>query len=81
MKLLQQGILEPECYYNLVYRTRKNAGKSTFSEQLRKLINSYKRIGLNPHVMRQTTCLVVNPITVDIYGLLLNCTAVVRVSD
>ena len=81
MKLLQQGILEPEFYYNLVYRTRKIAGKSTFSEQLRKLINSYKRIGHNPHVMRQTTCLVVNPITVDIYGLLLNCTAVVRVSD
>ena len=38
-KLLQQGISEPEFYGDLVYRIRKNVGKSNFSEQFRKLIN------------------------------------------
>ena len=40
---LQQGISEPEFYGDLVYRFRKNVGKSNFSEQFRKLINRYKR--------------------------------------
>ena len=31
-----------------------------FSEQFRKLIIRYKRIGYNPYVMRQTACLVIN---------------------
>ena len=48
-KLLQQGIWEPEFYGNLVYRIRKNVGKSNFSEQFRKLINRYKRKGYNPY--------------------------------
>ena len=33
--LLQQGISEPEFYGDLVYRFRKNVGKSNFSEQFR----------------------------------------------
>ena len=52
--LLQQGILEPEFYGDLVYRFRKNVGKSNFSEQFRKLINRYKRIGYSLDIMRQT---------------------------
>ena len=64
-KLLQQGISEPEFYGDLVYRIRKIVEKSTFSEQFRKLINRYKRMGYNPSVMRQTACLVINPISVD----------------
>ena len=57
-KLLQQGISEPEFYGDLVYKIRKIVGKFIFSEQFRKLINRYKRIGYNPYVMRQTACLV-----------------------
>ena len=49
-KLLQQGISEPEFYGDLVYRIRKIVGKSNFSEQVRKLINRYKRIGYNPYI-------------------------------
>ena len=60
--LLQQGISEPEFYGDLVYRFRKIVGKSNFSEQFRKLINRYKRIGYSLDIMRQTACLVVNPI-------------------
>ena len=62
--LLQQGISEPEFYGDLVYRFRKIVGKSNFSEQFRKLINRYKRIGYSLDIMRQTACLVVNPIIV-----------------
>ena len=72
--LLQQGLSEPEVYGDLVYRIRKIVGKSKFAEQFRKLINRYKRIGYNPYIMRQTACLVVNPVTVDSYVLLFNCT-------
>ena len=65
--LLQQGISEPEFYGVLVYRVRKIVGKSNFSEQFRKLINRYKRIGYSLDIMRQTACLVINPIIVDGY--------------
>ena len=45
-----------------------------FSEQFRKLINRYKRIGYSLDIMRQTACLVVNPIIVDDFASLFNCT-------
>ena len=32
-------------------------------------------------IMRQSACLVVNPITVDSYGFLINCTTVGQASD
>ena len=79
--LLQQGISEPEFNGDLVYRFRKNVGKSNFLEQFRRLINRYKRIGYSLDFMRQTACLVVNPIIVDGYASLFNCTTAVRASD
>ena len=79
--LLQQGISEPEFYGDLVYRFKKIVGKSNFSEQFRKLINRYKRIGYKLDIMRQTACLVVNLIIVDGYASLFNCTTAVRTSD
>ena len=50
--LLQQGISEPEFYGDLVYKFRKIVGKSNFSEQFRKLINRYKRIGYSLDILR-----------------------------
>ena len=47
-----------------------------FSDQFRKIIMRYKRIGYNLNVMRQSACLVINPITVDGYATLFNCTPV-----
>ena len=79
--LLQQGISKPEFYGDLVYRFRKIVGNSNFSEQFRKLINRYKRIGYRLDIMRQTACLVVNPIIVDGCASLFNCTTAVRASD
>ena len=52
-----------------------------FSDQVKKNIMRYKRIGYNLNVMRQSACLVINPITVDGYATLLNCTPVDRASD
>ena len=52
-----------------------------FSDQFRKIIMCYKRIGYNLNVIRQSACLVINPITVDSYAALFNCTPVDRASD
>ena len=52
-----------------------------FSDQFRKKLMRYKRIGSNLNVIRQSACLVINPIMVDGYAALFNCTPVDRVSD
>ena len=52
-----------------------------FSDQFRKNIRRYKRIGYNLNVMRQSACLGINPITIDAYAALFNCTPVDRASD
>ena len=79
--LLHQGLSEPEFYGDLVYKFKKIRGKTDFSDQFRKIIMRYKRIGYNLNVMRQSACLVINPITVDGYATLFNCTPVDRASD
>ena len=52
-----------------------------FSDQFRKIIMPYIRIGYNLNVMRQSACLVMNPIKVDGYAALFNRTPVDRASD
>ena len=52
-----------------------------FSYQFRKIITRYRRIGYNLNVMRQSACLVFNPIMVDNYAAFFNCTPVGRASD
>ena len=39
------------------------------------------RVGYNLDIMRQSACLVLNPITVYSYGFLFNCTTVGQASD
>ena len=57
-------------------------GKSNFAKKkIENLSTVIKKIGYNPYIMRQTACLVVNPITVDSYALLFNCMTVGRASD
>ena len=75
---MQRGISEPELYGDLVYRFRKIVGKSNFSEYLENLLTVIKEIGYSLDIMRQTACLVVNPIIVDGYASLFNCTMAVR---
>ena len=79
--LLQQGISEPIFYGDLVYKFKRIVGKPNFSDQFKKIVNRYLRVGYNLDIMRQSACLVLNPITVYSYGLLFNCTMVGQASD
>ena len=79
--LLHQGLSEPEFYGDLVYKFKKNEGRADFSDQFRKIIVRYKSIGYNINIMRQSACLVFNPITVNNFASLFNCTPGVRLSD
>ena len=56
-------------------------GRTDFSDQFRKIILCHKRIGYDLNIMRQSTCLVINPITVDNFAALFNCMPVDRASD
>ena len=71
--LLKQGLSEPECYGDLVYKFRKACACNDFSTQFRKIILRYKKIGYNINVIRQTAYMVVNPITVNNFASLFNC--------
>ena len=51
------------------------------SDQFRKITIRYKRIGYNMNAMRQTACLLVNPVTVDNFADIFKCTPVGRASD
>ena len=72
--LLQQGISEPIFYSDLVYKMRRIVGKPNFSDQFKKIVIRYIRVGYNLDIMRQSACLVLNPITSYSYGFLFNCT-------
>ena len=78
--LLLQGLSEPEFYRNL-YKFRKIIGKNDFPYHFKKIIAPYKKIGYNIDILRQTACLVVNPIKVNSFAYLFNCTTVGQASD
>ena len=56
-------------------------GRTDFSDQFQKMIIRHKRIGYDLNVMRQSACLVINPITVDNVAAFFNCTPVDRAPD
>ena len=79
--LLCHELSEPEFYGDLVYKLKKIVGSNNFSAQFIKIISHYKQICCNINILQQTACLVVNPITVDNFAFLFNCTLVGRNSD
>ena len=79
--LLQQALSELEFYDDLVYKLRKNVSRADLSDQFKKVIIPNKRTGYNINVMRQPACLVINPITVDSFASLFNCTPVGSAAD
>ena len=79
--LLNEGLSVPEFYGDLVYKFKKLIGSNDFSFQFRKIITRCRRIGYNLNVMRQSACLVFNPIMVDNYAAFFNCTPVAWASD
>ena len=64
-------IVENICFWLLQY----------FSNQLKKIVKRYTKVGYSLDVMRQSACLVLNQITVYSYGFLLNFTTVGQASD
>ena len=66
---------------NQNFRIKNIRGMTDFSDQFSKIIMRYKCIGYNLNLMRQYACLVINPIKVDGYAALFNCTPVDRASD
>ena len=77
---LQQGISEPIFYGDLVYKFKRIVGKTNFSDQFKKSVKIYIRVGYNLDIMRQSEYLVLKPITVYSYGFLFNCTTVGQAS-
>ena len=70
--LLHQGLSELEFYGDLVYKFEKIEGRADFSDQFRKIIVRYKRIGYNINIMLQSACLLFNPNTVNNFPLQLH---------
>ena len=64
MNVLQQGISAPVFYDDLVYKFKRIVQEPNFSDQFKKIIKRYKRVGYNMDIVRQSACLVLNPITV-----------------
>ena len=62
-------------------RSLRIFGKPNFSDQLKKIVKRYIRVGYNFDIMRQSACLVLKEITVYSYGFLFNCTTVGQASD
>ena len=70
---MQKGICNPD-FYEII-------GNPNFSNLFKRIVNRFKRAGYTLGIMRQTACLVFNPILVEGYAALFNCTAVVQASD
>ena len=79
--LLQQSISEPIFYGVSVYKFKRIMEKPNFSDQFKKIVKLYIRVGYNLDIMRQSACLYLNPITVYSYGSLFNCTTEGQASD
>ena len=79
--LLGEGLSEPDFYGDLVYKLKKIVGSNIFSVQLIEIISHYKKIDYNINVLKQTACLVVNPITVGNLAFPFNCMPMGHTSD
>ena len=62
--LLRHGLSKPAFYGDLVYELKKIVGSNNFSARFIKIISHYIKVSCNINVLKQTACLVVNPITV-----------------
>ena len=79
--LLKNGWSLCSLVCGLVYKFKRIVGKPNFSDQFKNIVKRYIRVGYNLDIMRQSACLVLNPITVYSYGFLFNCTTVGQASD
>ena len=80
-KVIAENQCEKHKKSSLVYKFKRIVGKPNFSDQFKKIVKRYTRVAYNLYIMRQSACLVLNPITVYSYGYLFNCTTVGQASD
>ena len=73
---LHRSLSAPHFYNNLIYKFKRIIERTDFSDEFRKIIIRYKCIGFNLNAMRQSACLVIDPIMVDNFSAILNCTPV-----
>ena len=66
---------------DLMYTFSKIICKYDFPYHFKRKIVRYKKIGYNIVVLRQTACLVLNPIKVNNFTYLFDCTTVDWASD
>ena len=79
--LLQQGISEPIFYGDLVYKFKRIVGKLNFNGLFKNIIKCYIKVGYSFDAIRQSACLILNPITLYSNGFFFNCTTVGQASD
>ena len=70
-KLMQQGICNPEFYGDLIYKFKKIIGNPNFSNLFKRIVNRFKRAGYSLDIMRQTACIVFNPIMQSSHAVML----------
>ena len=59
----------------LIFKFRKIVGKTKWFVQFKNIVIRYKKIDYNyTDILRQTACMVVNPIMGDSFASLINCT-------
>ena len=80
-QLMQQGICISEFYGDLVYKFKKIIGNPNFSNFFKRIVNRFKRAVYSFDIMRQSACLVFNPIMVEGYAALFSCTVVIQALD
>ena len=66
---------------DLVYKFKRIVGKPNLSDQFKKIVKRYIRVGYNLDSMRQSAIQVLNPITVHSYGFLFICTTMGQAAD
>ena len=79
--LLLQGLPESEFYGDLVYKFRKILGKKHFLYHFNKIIVRYQKTGCTIDILRQTACLVVNPILLKFTALIACSRSSLRLND
>ena len=55
--MLNYKLSEPISYGDLVYKFKRIVGKPNFSDQSKKIIKCYIKVGYNLDAMRQTVCM------------------------
>ena len=78
---MRQGISNPEFYGDFVYKFKKIIGNPNFFDLFKHIVKLFKRAGYTLDIMRQTACLVFNPIMVEGYAAPFSCTVVIQASN